>query len=83
MTVILKYQRQNIPVILSQIDNPTKAALLDIIAAYEDGVDVSEALANWGGTGGTCGDAIAEYLAQNHKPKTKTVRKRARKTEVK
>jgi len=70
-----KQERQNV---IGQIAQGN-SALLDIIAEYKNGVDVSEALANWYG-GGTSGTAIKEYLESNVKKKSEPKKKRSTKT---
>ncbi len=72
-----KQQRQNV---IGQIAQGNQA-LLDIIAEYKNGVDVSDALANWYG-GGTSGQAIKEYLEANVKAKSKPKRKQSTKTKT-
>lgn len=53
-------QDENVLALINQKHKP----LLDIIASYEDGEDVTQALAEWRGFG-TTGEAIQKYLVNN------------------
>lgn len=71
-----KHARQNLELLLAAND----PALMDIIAEYQNGVDVSEALAEWSG-GGTTGAIIAELLKTlDEKPKKKRTTKNKKDT---